>query len=1012
MGRFEPYGPWLSLTVSGPRYASFAAAAKQIPGVREQARQQPPRFSIPENAVRVVAPLIEQWGMSIDAAYWPVPRPPAATWDEVRELLLVRGEIRPEYVDGFPQEHQRQGVAAFWNAPAGHFWVGTGGGKTWMGIVSATAVPGPVLFVTRSAARMQVAREIERFTTAKAFVLRAESAQKKEVRVNGLTWREFVQAKMPLLRDIKEVSRSWDLLKKRIGAETRYVEQTLPRYLLEAAEQGYRPWVVVGWESLLDHLEVITSLIQPRVLINDESHLGKNGRNFDVALLPPLPDDPVEAAHQRRAEYDDATERDGFIREDVDPESGLLQRRMFVPIESRATACRKIAREFCAKRIALTATPVYNRVSDLYGQLSAVEPNCWGSMSAFHLRYCLEPSTPVLMADGTYRPIGDVRVGDHVMGWSGARTEGSSDRPYRMLQPTRVVWTGRRVANTVRVFLEDGTVFRCTPDHHWLAGWTVRPHRLYQRVRLPGDDQLPRHERGLTQLVRLLHQPQAPILSDDYKFGYIRGLLDGDGHTRIIERRPGSLCYQTSVFSNELPHLERAERFAVELGLRTPGVRPRKNPDGWTLGFYSKGAYQLLHCTSRTSDDYGRGWLAGMYDAEGSGDMISQYAKVNPVYFEAIKTWLDRFGFDPLVVKDKGKGPVGWRFRGKAGLLRFVEFCRPVLVRKVLRLFQGAGVKDSGRRVPIKLVEPAGLTEVVSIQTEAGNYIAAGYGSKNCDAHPGAYGGMDTSGSSNLDELNLRLQGRTFVVPTHEAQKHMLHLKRRQSVYVTPEDQLAELPGVATALKQARKSGDGLSRLELERIVASSKKRGVVTSYLENHVNSAHKVVVFTARKRDCDDIGQRIQKARWSRHATRPTVWVTHGDMSIEARDAIVQEYMAHPGPCVLVATGQSLGESLNLDDTDAAMFIQLPYTPGELRQWEGRFFRLSTKRPVLIYYFIAEGTIDEQIAGILLDKLPAVGEISQDEELAAASDFLAGIDTTMSDEDFAAAVLASLDD
>jgi SNF2 family DNA or RNA helicase len=87
------------------------------------------------------------------------------------------------------------------------------------------------------------------------------------------------------------------------------------------------------------------------------------------------------------------------------------------------------------------------------------------------------------------------------------------------------------------------------------------------------------------------------------------------------------------------------------------------------------------------------------------------------------------------------------------------------------------------------------------------------------------------------------------------------------------------------------------------------------------------------------------------------------------------------------------------------------LPYTPGQLRQWEGRFARLGQKRPVVIYYVIAEDTVDEHIASILIDKLPAVQRIVQDAELAEAGDILAGIDTNETDQEFTDSILAQLD-
>ena len=83
----------------------------------------------------------------------------------------------------------------------------------------------------------------------------------------------------------------------------------------------------------------------------------------------------------------------------------------------------------------------------------------------------------------------------------------------------------------------------------------------------------------------------------------------------------------------------------------------------------------------------------------------------------------------------------------------------------------------------------------------------------------------------------------------------------------------------------------------------------------------------------------------------------------------------------CVLVGTGDAWGESVNLQDTDLALFVMIPWTPRAIGQWEGRFSRLGQKRPVLIAYVIASGTVDEHVADLLLDKLPAVSAVADDE-------------------------------
>lgn len=288
---------------------------------------------------------------------------------------------------------------------------------------------------------------------------------------------------------------------------------------------------------------------------------------------------------------------------------------------------------------------------------------------------------------------------------------------------------------------------------------------------------------------------------------------------------------------------------------------------------------------------------------------------------------------------------------------------------------------------------------------------ATSFQDRYCDRRPGAYGGsFDTSGSSNLDELNERLKGMTHILD-YRLTHAQLPAKRRQSVYISPEDQCRESGGFAKELKDAAKRGR-MAELEVRLAMAASKKRKAVLDMIADHIGSKHKICVFTGRQRDCDGLAADVKKLVASQSGSIQ-VWAAHGGIaSIDQRQAIVDAYMNADGPCVLVATYQSLGTSISLHDTDAAFVLMLPYDPANLRQLEGRWCRLGQKRPVIIYYVIAEGTADEHIAEIILGKLPAVQKIAKDEELAEVGPVLAGKNENETAEEFASSILGMLDD
>lgn len=275
------------------------------------------------------------------------------------------------------------------------------------------------------------------------------------------------------------------------------------------------------------------------------------------------------------------------------------------------------------------------------------------------------------------------------------------------------------------------------------------------------------------------------------------------------------------------------------------------------------------------------------------------------------------------------------------------------------------------------------------------------------------WGGINTDGRGGdaaMAELVARLSFCTYYIPQSVTHRDLPPL-RRQVTYIPPD----ELSSGRDVLKELKEHGYNSAVGEVWAKLAHAaamKRERIVDEVVSGAFKapdgaSGGKVVVFTGLRADCEKIAAAVKKANKDL-----TVFSAHGGTAPKQRDEIREAYMAHPGPCVLVGTGDSFGESLNLQDTDLAVIAMLPWTPGQIRQWEGRFKRHGMKRPVLVMYLVAEGTADEHVAHALLTKLPAVEMVAKDEVLtdfatdlrgdeeAVAAGFLAKL-TASDDED-----------
>ena len=265
------------------------------------------------------------------------------------------------------------------------------------------------------------------------------------------------------------------------------------------------------------------------------------------------------------------------------------------------------------------------------------------------------------------------------------------------------------------------------------------------------------------------------------------------------------------------------------------------------------------------------------------------------------------------------------------------------------------------------------------------------FGCRYCGGQHTGYG-YEYNGLTNANELRDRLAYVKVKVAREDVNQH-LPPKRREIIRLGIKEQ-NKPAAMKRLIKQAAKSGDTESYFETLMMEAASRKHGYIQDRVVDCLRAGQKVVVFTGRRLDCEALGKKLEKFCTAR-IPNAQVWWAHGGTDSFERDSIRHEYMASPGPTLLVGTGDAWGESIDLHDTDLALIAMLPWTPAKVIQWEGRFARLGQQRPVLVSYIIARATADEHVADLLLDKLPHVGEIAEDGAALEIEGALAGIDT-----------------
>lgn len=299
--------------------------------------------------------------------------------------------------------------------------------------------------------------------------------------------------------------------------------------------------------------------------------------------------------------------------------------------------------------------------------------------------YCLAGDTPILMADGTTRALRDLKVGDAIYG----TVPVGASRHYTV---TTVLAHWSTTKPAYRVTLADGTQLIASGDHRFLSarGWR-------HVTEIAAGDQFV----GTGQFV------EGPKDSPDYRRGYLSGMIRGDAHLAT---------YAPEAVDRSLDYLAGFGAATIE------AIR------------------DLIRWPERASDDWHKGFLAGIFDSDGSHLRIrSGDAEI----LDQVAAALGQFGFDAR----RSVGEIHLR-GGLAEHMRFCHLVDPAIVRKCSIAGLAVG---SDARLDVVSVEPLGVDlPLYDITTGTGDFIANGVVSHNCFAR-GTHTYLDLDAGHDFD---------------------------------------------------------------------------------------------------------------------------------------------------------------------------------------------------------------------------------------------------------------------
>jgi DNA repair photolyase len=338
------------------------------------------------------------------------------------------------------------------------------------------------------------------------------------------------------------------------------------------------------------------------------------------------------------------------------------------------------------------------------------------------------------MADGRTKPIAKLVVGDRIYG-----TERRGGNRRYTTTDVLAHWTTMKPA--YRVSLEDGTELIASGDHRFLTnrGWK----------HVTGCEQGFCRRPFLTESNRLIGVggfPPGPSHDGWYRRGYLCGMIRGDGHVGVYAYpRPGRTSCDLYRFRLALADYEGLERTRGYLELEgidtdefefhagtatTRPIRAIRSQKRSTV----EAIRSLIEWPRAATIEWHKGFLAGIFDAEGSCSGVIRIPNTDTAIIRQIMRSLDELEFGYVVERPRA-GMECVRLRGGfRERLAFFHTVDPAITRK--RTFERLALKGS-TSLKIEGIEPLGIDlPMYDITTGTGDFIANGVVSHNCFARP------------------------------------------------------------------------------------------------------------------------------------------------------------------------------------------------------------------------------------------------------------------------------------
>lgn len=362
-------------------------------------------------------------------------------------------------------------------------------------------------------------------------------------------------------------------------------------------------------------------------------------------------------------------------------------------------------------------------------------------------KYCLTGDTEILMADLTTKPIKDVVIGDKVLGVEEYRNGSTQERLYE----ATVLNKFEREAETLNITCENGNSINITPNHKVLNrrnNWNNCYDWKEAGKLKPGQDMY------YTKIVNPVEEYTPPVFDDNYKIGYVVGMFKGDGSVKkyLYTRPDGTYyAYKIRLAVKDMEIIYRTKNYLDYLGIETYTkkflISKKYNIYNDAIFANTEKVYNQINklyddnFLKNTATSYYQGFLAGIYDAEGSLKSGKGYCiritNTDPDIIKEIENGLKKLEIN-YVVENAGRTinkEHKWTIRiaDKNNIdmkFKFLKSIENAIQRK--SYYELKNRRSVYRTKVVNIQKNESITKVYNIETTTRTYVANGFIVHNC----------------------------------------------------------------------------------------------------------------------------------------------------------------------------------------------------------------------------------------------------------------------------------------